>query len=71
MGKIPKGKCTKEFREEAVKLVIVKGHSNDDAVKRLSLPKSTLANWIWSFKAVKLCDIGNGYKALPISQSLK
>jgi transposase len=64
MEKIPHGKYTKEFREEAVKLITAKGHSIDDAAKRLSLHKSTLANWIKSFKAEKLGDIGKGYRTL-------
>ncbi len=62
MQKIPYGKYTKEFREEAVKLVTVKGHSIDDATQRLSLPKSTLANWVRAFKAGKLGEIGQHYK---------
>jgi transposase len=64
MQRIPNGKYTKEFREEAVKLITVKGHSVDDAAKRLSLPKSTLANWLKSFNAGKLGEIGKSYKAL-------
>jgi transposase len=44
MPKIPYGKYTKEFREEAVKLVMAHGHSIDDAALRISMPKSTLAN---------------------------
>ena len=34
MQKIPNGKYTKEFREEAVKLVTAKGQSIDEAAKR-------------------------------------
>ena len=64
MQRIPNGKYTKEFREEAVKLITVKGHSVDDAAKRLSLPKSTLANWVKSFKAGKLGEIGKSYRVL-------
>jgi transposase len=64
MERIPNGKYTKEFSEEAVKLVTIKGHTIDDAAKRLSLPKSTLAKWIRSFKVGKLGNIGKGYKAL-------
>ena len=62
MQRIPNGKYTNEFREEAVKLITVKGHSVDDASKRLSLPKSTLANWLKSFKAGKFGEIGKSYK---------
>ena len=38
MERIPYGKYTKEFREEAVKLITVKGHSIDDAARRLMMP---------------------------------
>lgn len=62
MQRIPNGKYTKEFREEAVKLITVKGHSVDDAARRLSLPKSTLANWVKSFKAGKLEGVGKNYR---------
>jgi transposase len=64
MQRIPNGKYTKEFREEAVKLITIKGHSVDDAAKRLSLPKSTLANWVKSYKAGKLGEIGKSYRVL-------
>lgn len=60
--KIPYGKYTKEFREEAVKHVTVKGCSVDNAAQRLSLPKSTLANWVKAFRAGKLGKIGKHYR---------
>jgi transposase len=63
MAKIPYGKYTKEFREEAVKLVTVHGHSIDDAALRISVPKSTLANWVRAYNAGILSQIGNSYKA--------
>jgi transposase len=65
MEKIPHGKFTKKIREESVKLVTVKVHSIDEAAKRISLSKSTLVNWIKSFKAGKLVDIG--YRTLSES----
>lgn len=64
MQRIPNGKYTKEFREEAVKLITAKGHSVDEIAKRLSLPKSTLANWVKSFKAGKLGEVGKSYRTL-------
>ena len=42
MKKIPYGRYTKEFREEAARLVIEDGLSAGEAARRLSLPKSTL-----------------------------
>jgi transposase len=49
---------SKEFRVEAVKMVIEGGISPYEASKQLSLPKSTLENWVRAFKAGKLNDIG-------------
>lgn len=46
MERIPNGQYTKEFREEAVKMVCEGKLSIPEASRRLSLPKSTLANWI-------------------------
>lgn len=48
MEKIPRGVFTKEFKEEAVKMVIDGGLSIPEAGRRLSLPKSTLARWVTS-----------------------
>ncbi len=57
MERIPNGRYTKEFREEAVKLVTEGGLAIDAAARRLSLPKSTLANWVRAMKAGKLAGI--------------
>ncbi len=39
-----------EFRSEAVKLIQEQGLSQEDAAKRLAIPKGTLANWIAAAK---------------------
>lgn len=44
MARIPKGIYTPEFRAEVVKLVEAEWLSIDLAVKRLSVPKSSLSN---------------------------
>jgi transposase len=44
---------SKEFRCEAMKMVVEGGESS-----QLSLPKSTLENWVRAFKAGKLSNIG-------------
>ncbi len=64
MKKIPKGKYTKEFREEAVKLVTEEGLSLPEAGRRLSLPTSTIRNWVEAFKAGKLGDLGKYQRPL-------
>lgn len=57
MKKIPYGRYTKELREEAVRMVIENGLSAGEAASRLSLPKSTMENWIKAARAGKLGDI--------------
>jgi transposase-like protein len=64
MKGVPRGKYTKEFREEAVKLVIEDKLSWSEAAHRLSLPTSTLANWVKAYKAGKLGDISKTYRPL-------
>ena len=64
MKGIPQGRYTKEFREEAVKLVTEEKLSWTEAAKRLSLPTSTLANWVKAAKSGKLSEIGKNYRPL-------
>jgi len=60
----PQGRYTKEFREEAVKLVTVERLSLPEAARRLSLPPSTLGNWIKAYKAGRLEEVGKVYRSL-------
>jgi transposase len=46
MEKIPKAVYTKEFKEEAVKLVTEAGLSIPEVARRLSLSKSTIEYWV-------------------------
>ena len=64
MKRGPQGRYTREFREEAVKLVIEQKLSLPEAARRLSLPPSTIANWVKQFKAGKLGEIGKTYRPL-------
>ena len=64
MKNVPKGRYTKEFREEAVKLVTEEGLSLPEAGRRLSLPASTIRNWVEAFKAGKLGDLGKYQRPL-------
>lgn len=64
MKRGPNGRYSKEFRDEAVKMVIEDGVSAYEASRRLSLPKSTLENWVRAFKAGKLSDIGGQQRPL-------
>ena len=64
MKGIPQGRYTSEFRQEAVKLVTEEGLSWAKAARQLSLPTSTLANWVKAAKAGKLGDVGKTYRPL-------
>jgi transposase len=51
MEKVPKGTYTKELKEEAAKMVTEQGLSIPEVGRRLSLPKSTIANWVKAAKS--------------------
>jgi transposase len=64
MEKVPNGRYTKEFREEAVKMVTDGVLSVLEVSSRLSLPKSTLERWRRVSKRGKLGEIGKGQRPL-------
>ncbi len=64
MKGVPQGRYTKEFREEAVKLVTEEKLSLPEAGRRLSLPPSTLGNWVKACKAGRLGEVGKTYRPL-------
>ena len=64
MERIPKGHYTKAFREEAVKMATEGGLSVLEISKRLSLPKSTLANWMRISQTGHLGKIGKSQRPL-------
>jgi transposase len=60
----PRGRYTKELREEAVKMVLEEKVSVPEAARRLSLPSSTLGNWLKACKEGRLGEIGRSYRPL-------
>lgn len=58
MERVPKGVYTKEFKEEAVKLVTEAGLSIPEVARRLSIGKSTIEYWVRKAKAGTLSDRG-------------
>jgi len=60
----PQGRYTKELREESVKLVTEEKLSLPGAARRLSLPPSTLGNWIKQYKEGRLGEVGKKYRPL-------
>jgi hypothetical protein len=68
MERIPYGKYTKEFREEAVRLVVEGGLSIPEAGRRLSVAPSTIKNWVRAYDKGKLSD--DSRHNLPVAENL-
>jgi transposase len=66
MNRAPKANYTKEFREEAVKLVLGDGLSQLEAARRLSLSNKTLGNWVRAAQKGELTGIGKQQK--PVTE---
>ena len=66
MEKVPKGVYTKEFKEEAVKLVTGAGLSIPEAARRLSVGKSTIEYWVRKARKGGFSD--NGKKAVTAEE---
>ena len=64
MKGVPQGRYSKEFRQEAVKLILEQHLSWAKAARQLSLPTSTLGNWVKAHQEGKLGDIGKTYRPL-------
>ena len=64
MKGVPQGRYTRDFRQEAVKLVTEEKLSLPEAGRRLSLPPSTLGYWVRAQRAGKLGDVGKMYRPL-------
>ena len=64
MKGIPRGRYTKEFRQEAVRLVVEEKMSWYEAGRRLSLAPSTIGNWVKAAKEGKLGNVGRKYRPL-------
>ncbi len=64
MKGIPLGRYTREFRQEAVRLVVEERIACRKAALQLSLSPSTLAYWVKAYKAGKLGEIGKAQKPL-------
>ncbi len=64
MKRIPQERCSKEFWEEAVKLVVDQSLSIPEASRSLDIPKSTISNWVRASKAGKVGKIGKNRREL-------
>jgi len=59
---------TKEFREQAVRLVLEEGLPIPQAGQRLSMSAKTLANWVGMARRGELAVLGGGQKPLTESE---
>jgi transposase len=64
MKRTPLGRYTRQFREEAAKVVIERQLSIKQAAIELSLPESTLSTWVRQYKSNSLDKIGQSQKQL-------
>jgi|WetSurMetagenome_2_1015567.scaffolds.fasta_scaffold239159_2 transposase len=64
MEKVPKGVYTKEFKEEAVKLVTEAGLGILEVSRRLSVGKSTIEYWV---RQAKKGTLSNNPHKRPVS----
>jgi transposase len=61
---IPRGRYSKEFRIEAVKLITEEHLSLPEAGRRLSVAPSTIGNWVKAHKTGRLTNIGKSQRPL-------
>ena len=64
MEKVPNAVYTKEFREEAVRMVLEHNLSAYEVAHNLSIPKSTITYWVREARKGKLSLVGNTKKTL-------
>jgi len=65
METLPRQKYTKEFREQAVKLVIEQDLTVPEAARRLAMSNQTLSNWVFKARHGKLA--GMDAKRKPVT----
>ena len=58
MERLPRQKYTKEFREEAVRLVLEQKLTTPEAARRLAMSDKTLANWVFRARQGQLAGLG-------------
>ena len=58
MERIPRQKYTKEFREQAVRLVLEQDLTTPEAARRLAMSDKPLANWVFRARRGQLAKLG-------------
>jgi transposase len=57
MERLPRQKYTKEFREQAVRLVLEQELTTPEAARRLAISDKTLANWVFRARHGRLAGL--------------
>jgi transposase len=58
MERVPRQKYTKEFREQAVRLVLEQELTTPEVARRLAISDKTLANWVFRARRGQLAMLG-------------
>src|SRR5664279_4003512 len=64
MERLPRGKYSREFRLEAVKLAIEGMLSAKEVGRRLNVSDNTINNWVRAYRQGKLSEVGKNQKPL-------
>ena len=67
MERLPRGRYSREFRLEAVKLVIEGMLSAKEVGRRLNVSDNTINNWVRAYRQGKLAEVGRNQK--PLSET--
>jgi len=68
MERIPRGRYTKEFRMEAVKLIVEGKLPQREVSRRLNVSENTLQNWLKAYRQGKLSEVGKNYRELSAAE---
>lgn len=66
MERVPRQQYTKEFREEAVRLVLEHKLTTPEAARRLAMSDKTLANWVFRTRRGQLATLGKSRR--PVTE---
>jgi transposase len=66
MERVPRQKYTKEFREQAVQLVLEQDLTTPEAARRLAISDKTLANWVFRARRGQLAKLGESRR--PVTE---
>lgn len=68
MERIPRGRYTKEFRMEAIKLIVEGKLPQREVSRRLNVSENTLQNWLKAYRQGKLAEVGKNYRELSATE---